>query len=152
MCFRFYSTRFFCSTSSYFPRSNNMFTGSFSPEEAARNPVLSVGWRTRSLKVMDKAFTHPILSNPLIDPQGKGTCIYSTLVFQAGQPTLNNNAISPFTQNRNPHSKLRSILHLYIQASTEGKHLQHNHSWTHIDSLLDRLVDSQCPQIPIYVI
>lgn len=50
MCFRFYSTRFFCSTSSYFPRSNNMFTGSFSPEEAARNPVLSVGWRTRRIK------------------------------------------------------------------------------------------------------
>ena len=65
-----------------------MFTGSFSPEEAARNPVLSVGWRTRSLKVMDKAFTHPILSNPLIDPQGKGTCIYSTLEFPAGRRSL----------------------------------------------------------------
>lgn len=27
-----------------------MFTGSFSPEEAARNPVLPVGWRTRRIK------------------------------------------------------------------------------------------------------
>ena len=66
-----------------------MFTGSFSPEEAARNPVLSVGWRTRSLKVMDKAFTHPILSNPLIDPQGKGTCIYSAhWCFKQASPLL----------------------------------------------------------------
>lgn len=27
-----------------------MFTGSFSPEEAARNQVLPVGWRTRRIK------------------------------------------------------------------------------------------------------
>jgi hypothetical protein len=26
-----------------------MFTGSFSPKETARNPVLSVGWRTRRM-------------------------------------------------------------------------------------------------------